>query len=351
MKRTVGGWALIVLGCAGALVGLAMAILLGPDGRRTTGPHPVPVEGSVLVTGPKALDWVDVRVDILAEVPASKPVFVGMASTVDVDDYVKGVQHVEISRFSTPWQPELRDVAGEQLTVRGAPTALDWWLAESAGLGGANLSVTLPDEPVSLAVVAIGSSNLSGLNITLAYGIKGGFYKGIGLLLVGAGAMLAGRMVLRGDHALEEGFAPDADDQVVYVLVDEDGVEHVLSEAEVEAGEFDVVTEEVVVVESAPDPSTDDGEAPDVSVLEGPDVSGQPDPVAFAGPGTVVEDVVVEDTGGQDAASAGGEEPSGGTEAIYVWIDDDGVEHELTEAELAELGDDFEIVDDPEDDR
>jgi len=319
MRRTIGGWALIVLGLACALFGLVVAVLLGPDGRRTTGPHAVDVDGSVLVTAPDAIRWVDVKVDILVEVPAEKPVFVGLGNTVDVTNYVDEVQHVEVTSFGTPWKPKLRTVDGEQPTVRGAPTALDWWLGQSAGLGGASLSMTLPDEPVSLAVVAVGSSNLSGLKVTLAYGVKGGFYKGLGLLLAGLGVALAGRILRRGEPVLEEGAVEgdldDVDvDEVVYLYVDEDGVEHQLTEEQIASGEFDVVAEEIVEVEEPePEPEPEPEREPE------PEPEREPEP-----------------------ESAADREP----EPRYFWVDDDGVEHELTEAELADLGDEYEIVDD-----
>lgn len=288
MLRTIAGWALTVLGLLCALLGLSMAVVLGPDGRRTTGPHTVDVDSSVLVTAPRVITWGDVKVDVLVEVPAKKPVFIGLGNTVDVENLVANVQRTEVTKFETPWKPTLKAHDGEQPTVRGAPTALDWWIADSAGLGGASISTTLPDEPTSIAVVAIGASSLSGLKVTLAYGIAGGFFKGLGLAFVGAGLFLGGRILRRGESPLEEGDLrgnDEDDEEVVYVYVDDDGVEHVLTEDEIDDAQFEVIVED----EDEPEP--------------------EPEP-------------------------------------RYVWIDDDGVEHEMTQAELDELGDDVEIVDD-----
>jgi|GEM_PF-2171115 len=334
MRRSILGWALTVLGLCVALLGLALAVFLGPDGRRTTGPHEIETDGSVVVTAPRVIRWVDVQVDILVEVPVKKPIFVGLGNTVDVENLVDDVRRVEVTRFAAPWKLTTVDREGERPTVQAAPTSLDWWLADAAGLGGASISTTLPDEPVSLAITSIGSSNLSGLKVSLAYGIKGGFLKGLGLLLMGIGAVLGGRMLRRGDPAFRD---DDADDEIVYVYVDDDGVEHQLTEAEVAAGGFDVVEEEdVVEIEDDGPPVADDG--PDLEVEAESEPQIEPEPQNESEPQIEPE-------------PQNEPEPRIGSAPTYVWIDDDGVEHELTEAELAELGDDeYEIVDE-EDDR
>ncbi len=103
-------------------------------------------------------------------------------------------------------------------------------------------------------VLSVGSTNLSGVEITLAYGIKGGFYKGIALLLLGLAAVWSGWWIRR-DAGLwlagpydEEG--PIIEEEVVYVYVDEDGVEHEMSAEE--AQEYDIVDESVEIVEAEP---------------------------------------------------------------------------------------------------
>lgn len=350
--RKVAGWVLTVLGVLGVLVGLAVAIVLGPDGRRTTGPHPVDTESSVLVTAPKVIDWADVQIDVLVEVPAKKPIFVGVGNTVDVEAFVGDVDRVEVTDFSTPWKPTYTPRQGDLPTVQGAPTSLDWWLASSAGLGGASMTSSLPDEHVSLAVIAIGSSNLSGLEVTFAYGIKGGFWKGLGLALAGAGLALGGGILRRGDALLEEDQLGDGDDvdtdepdfeeEVTYVYVDDDGVEHELTEADLAEGDFDVV-DEGGVDEDGVDEERVEEDGVDESTVEG----------------TVDEETSDEEASDEETSDEPTDEPPAQPAAEpvdesndaprYVWIDDDGVEHELTEADLAEMGD-YEIVDE-EDER
>lgn len=300
--KTVTGWVISALGIIVALAGLALMVLLGPDNRIVTGPHPVDVDGSVVVTGPRVIRWTDAQVDVLAEVPAQKPLFLGIGNTVDVESLVQGAERVEITKFETPWDPTARLVDGRS-SVRAAPTALDWWLADSAGLGGASISLRLPQEPVSLAIVSVGASNLSGLQVTLAYGIQGGFSKGLGLLLLGLGGALAGVVVRHRtvEGGLLEGLV-ETDEEVVYVIVDENGVERELTADEVEAGGY-------VVTDDDPPPP--------------PELVPETDPVPLPSP---------------EAPSP--ELP--GAKVTYVFVDDDGVEHEVSEDEL----DRFEIVED-----
>jgi hypothetical protein len=295
MRRTWVGWALCVLGVLVAAVGVAVMVVLGPDNRLTTGPHAIETDDIAVVTAPKAIRWADVQVDVLVEVPVRKPIFIGVGNAVDVQDFVGGTQRLEITRFERPWKIATREVEGTP-NLPGAATAVDWWTASAAGLGGASISTRLPDETVSIAILSVGSSNLAGLKVTLAYGVAGGFLKGTAVLLLGLAIGWVG-FVLRREPRWPDDGGPDDDDQdggdldgvqeeVVYVYVDEDGVEHELSPEE--AAELDVV-----------------------------------------------EQVEVHDVSPQPAAAE---------TVVYVYVDEDGVEHEVSADELAE----FEVVDEQE---
>jgi hypothetical protein len=172
----------------------------------------------------------------------------------------------------------------------------------------------------------VGSSNLAGLEVTLAYGVKGGFAKGVSALLLGLAAVWIGVMVLRsrwsddwtddeGDEG-DEGAEPDVREvaheveEVVYVYVDDDGVEHEITAEE--AADLDVVEEVVDEVEP---------------------------------PVPTVPQIVV--PGVPTAAELASEAPAATPpeRVVYVFVDEDGVEHEVDEDEL----DEFEVVDDEPD--
>jgi hypothetical protein len=331
------GTALAAVGIVCAVLGLAVVAILGPDGRFRTGPHPIDTDGVAVVTAPGVISWKNLDVELLAEVPAHKPVFVGIGNSVDVQAYLKGVERLEVTDFKTPWKPKTKQISGRG-ALGGAPTALTWWRAHSAGLGGAAIKLKLPDETVSAAILSIGSSNLRGLKVTFAYGLQGGFLKGLGLLFGGLGLGWAGLLVRRGEtiwtdegkegklaalpdwpgdespteiipafarrfaarfaRGAHTGGAHEADPavgdtvedghEIVYVYVDEDGVEHELTEHE--AAEYEVVSEHV--------------EERDVE--------------------------------------HGEVEPDEDEPVIYFWVDDDGIEHEVTADELHK----FDVVDD-----
>ena len=334
MRNKAIGTAVLALGVVVAVLGLALMVVLGPDGRFTSGPHPVDADGVAVVTAPTVISWKNVEVEILAEVPASKPVFVGVANSVDVQAYLKGVRRIEVTSFETPWKPRMRQAAGRD-ALPGAPTALDWWRAHAAGLGGAAIKTRLPDETVSAAILAVGSTNLRGLKVTIAYGLQGAFLKGLGLLLVGAGLTWAGLLARRGEFPWETENEPDFEEswpgdesptvilprqahtrrrapspevQEIYVYVDEDGVEHEISAEE--AAQYEVVDEVEQIVEVEPEPAAEP----------------EPEP----------EDV------GQ---AAGESEAAADDEPVtYFWVDEHGVEHEVTEDELHE----FELYDEDE---
>ncbi|MBC7596132.1 MAG: hypothetical protein H7288_19775 [Kineosporiaceae bacterium] len=298
--RARAGLGVALFGALVALFGIALMVVLGPDGSVTSGPHDVDTDGIAIVTAPTVLTWSGLQMAVLAELPVNKPVFVGLGNAVDVDNYVKDTKHLEVDSFHFPWQVHTRAIKGRD-NLPGAPTALDWWLADSAGLGGASINTTLPDQIVSLAILSVGFSNLNGLKVTVAYGIKGGFAVGAGFALLGVGGIWFGGL-LRSGNELWPKVAVDEDDDeefddVMYVYVDDDGVEHEISAEEAAAYDIaDVTVEEYVV---------DD---------EGEEVGELPEP----------------------------KPPTNSPSVVYLFIDEDGVEHEVSEAELV----DYEIVDD-----
>lgn len=353
--RTRSGWALSVLGVLIALAGAAVMVVLGPDSRMTTGPHAIETDDIAVVTAPKIIRWADVQVDVLAEVPVRKPVFIGIGNAVDVQDYVSKTQRLEITSFKRPWSITSRPVEG-QPNLPGAPTAIDWWIDSAAGLGGASISTRLPDETVSIAILSVGSSNLSGLEVTLAYGVKGGFSRGLAAVLIGIALMWIGVLVRRGvwpadvigddeydeydDEAHDDGpdgpDGQDVEEVVVYVYVDDDGVEHELTAEE--AAELE--TDEEVVVEVVEEVS-----GPVVEVAKD-EVEAMPAIPQVTVPGVpTAADIAA----GLDVPEPAPEPEPEPEQVVYVYVDEDGVEHEVSEEELAE----FEVVDgdDEEEDR
>jgi len=205
------GIALMVAALGCVLGGAAFAALLGPDNRAITGPHPMSVDGVALATAPEVLSWTGPTVTVLAEVPDERPVFVGLANTVDVRDYLRDTRVEQVDTFQAPWTITTSETDGTDF-VPAAPTALDWWLAQAAGQGGASLTFRLPDETVSLAVIAVGDTTLAGLRVTASYDVAGGFGIGLGVVALGLGIGLFGWIAFRRPQVVDEDWEDDLDD-------------------------------------------------------------------------------------------------------------------------------------------
>jgi len=210
MRRVVG--VLLLLAGAGAVLGgIAVAVLLGPDGRAITGPHPVDTDAKALVTAPGVISWAGPTVSVDVTVPDDKPVFVGVGNTVDVEDYLLDTDRTVLRDLSIPWDATTERVDGRPY-VPAAPTAVDWWLATGSGQGGAVATFELPEQTVSVAVVALGETDLDGMTITGSYDVTGGFGIALGVVALGVGVVVLGWVALRGRVVAYEDEWDDEDD-------------------------------------------------------------------------------------------------------------------------------------------
>lgn len=349
MRRIVGG-VLLVVALATIVAGAAVMIILGPDNRALSGPHQINTAGVAVVTKPSAISWAGPTVSVLAEVPDKKPVFVGLGNAVDVDNYLGKTARLRIDTVKIPWRITTTDVDGSG-NVPAAPTALDWWVAGNAGLGGAAITAPLPDEPVSVAVVSVGDSDLEGLTVTTAYDVGGGFGIGAGSIAVGLGLGAIGVAQVRGlpltlgaqqrDEELDnywedelEELWDDEDDweddrdplwdtewddwdasrevEPVYVYVDDDGVEHEIPAEDIE--NYEII---------------DEGE------------TAVPEPVGTRVP--VPAAITNVETAGDIVAEAEEAQPAE-EEVVYVFVDEDGVEQVIDADEAQE----YEIIEEVE---
>ncbi|UYM05906.1 hypothetical protein [Solicola gregarius] len=139
MRRIAGG-VLALVGLCIAILGVALAVLVGTDDRARTGPHRIEADGVAVVTAPDAIRWSNATVTLDVEVPDRKPVFVGVANSVDVDDYLADTRAVRVDSLDVPWTIETSKQSGRPW-LPASPLAVDWWTEQASGIGGAELEV------------------------------------------------------------------------------------------------------------------------------------------------------------------------------------------------------------------
>ena len=63
-------------------LGIALMVVLGPDGSVTSGPHDVETDGIAIVTAPEVLSWAGLQMTVLAELPVGFSTLEGLKVTV-----------------------------------------------------------------------------------------------------------------------------------------------------------------------------------------------------------------------------------------------------------------------------
>jgi hypothetical protein len=207
---TAGRVVAMVLGSIAALLGVALvlgglALILGyafgrdSDGYYSTGTERLATRTYALTVedidlGSRAIDAIpkDVlgRVRIRAKRPGGRPVFVGIGPQREVDAYLRGVAHAEVTDLDPP---RYRISAGG--APRHPPSAERFWVASAAG--SERQSVTWKVHGGNWSIVAMNADGTRPVVLDADAGAKAGWVlgAGIGVLVVGL-LILAGGVVL-----------------------------------------------------------------------------------------------------------------------------------------------------------
>jgi hypothetical protein len=180
-------------------------------GYVTTDVHTFSTSGSALATvstelGSAGVGWLyspglldEVRIRVTPTSPGP-PLFVGIASSTDVERYLAGVGHTVITEF---WGEETENVAGG--APRSAPGTQNFWVASDTGRGTRTL-VWEPDDG-SWTVVVMNADARPGIDVGADLGarmpdvtwIAVGVLAAGGLFLAGGALLIAG--AIRGRRA------------------------------------------------------------------------------------------------------------------------------------------------------
>jgi hypothetical protein len=136
-----------------------------------------------LIAETNDLGKVRVQVDSHGE----KPVFVGVAPTSDVEDYLAGVSHSTLTDVQTsPFEAQYNDHAGDRRPV--APADSHIWAASEQGSGKQTLNWEIEDGDWS--VVVMNADGSAGVDADISTGANVPFLDEIGWTAIGSGGFV-----------------------------------------------------------------------------------------------------------------------------------------------------------------
>ena len=199
----------LVVGClavvpgVGLLVGggaLGIASLVARDAqgyfdanldRLETDTAAITSDEVTFATDPGSPDWLMDRLDIDVRLRVSaaseEPVFVGIARTADVDAYLAGVAHAQVTDVDDEWTPRYANVPGNGV-VATAPSDEDFWVAAASGTG--DQEVIWEAEGGRWTAVVMNADGSPGVRADANVAAKAGFVVPLALTLLGTGLLL-----------------------------------------------------------------------------------------------------------------------------------------------------------------
>jgi hypothetical protein len=118
---------------------------------------------------------------------ADKPVFVGIAPTRDVDDYLRGSAHTVVTDIDhSPFHADYSDRAGDRPLT--APARERFWAASAHGAGTQTL--TWDAEDGDWSVVVMNADGSRGVDAGVTAGAKLGFLDELGWVGLGTGLLV-----------------------------------------------------------------------------------------------------------------------------------------------------------------
>jgi hypothetical protein len=199
--------ALIVTGALASLVAAGLLAIGGvalwgdaqkdSDGYLSTDTHRFEAGTRALATenldidldgGDLIMDTGDLgKVRLKVESRDDKPVFVGIARTSDVNDYLAGVSHTTLTDVSTsPFEADYDDHAGNRRPV--APADSQIWAASEQGSGKQTLNWEIHDGDWS--VVVMNADGSAGVDADVSTGAKVPFLDELGWTAIGSGSFV-----------------------------------------------------------------------------------------------------------------------------------------------------------------
>lgn len=185
----IGGLIGLALLIGGVAVLAAHAFERDDDGYFTSGREHLESPSYAISTeeidlGEEALDWApdEVLGDVRIQAEADQAVFVGIGRDADVDRYLDGVAHDELTDFDDD-EPEFASHQGGR--PKSAPADQRFWVAEAQGAGQQDL--TWDAEFGQWTAVVMNADAARGVEVEASAGVKldWAVWAGVGLSVVG----------------------------------------------------------------------------------------------------------------------------------------------------------------------
>ena len=127
------------------------------------------------------------KVKVQVESRDQKPVFVGIARTNDVEDYLQGVSHTTLRDVDTsPFEAQYEDHAGNHHPI--APADSHIWVASEHGSGKQTLKWKIEDGDYS--VVVMNADGSAGVDADISTGASIPFLDELGWVAIGSGSFV-----------------------------------------------------------------------------------------------------------------------------------------------------------------
>ncbi len=151
-------------------------------------------------------NWVGDRfATVRIEASSDRPVFIGIGPTSEVERYLAGVQHSEITDVDAdPFRVEYRHLSGNRRPA--LPASQGFWRVQASGSG--TQTITWPLEDGDWSVVAMDADGSRGVTLDASFGAKVSAlgWLAFGFLTAGALVLLAGAwLVYRGARGRRSG--------------------------------------------------------------------------------------------------------------------------------------------------
>lgn len=185
-------WLLIVVGALLAALGAASAVAIGPDNVLSSPGKSVALgPAGSLVTAPDLIAVTGSTATITAQGEGGKPVFLGVAHPVDVQDALRAREVTELTGIRGLGDITTRTRHATDKDAKGVadPAKLPIWTVKDSGTG--TRSVTFPLDGAAHSVAVIGAAG-SSATLTAGVALAGSFWIALAVALLGLALVVLG---------------------------------------------------------------------------------------------------------------------------------------------------------------